>query len=247
MKNYLIFTFLFFSCLAYSQKDMSIDIIGSFDYIGITENDLLFTNGQGVNDPFTGIKGIYTYRVGANFNFRIFEKVMFKTGIRYANVGDNFFMDDLRWPSEIGPNGFEPDPTLPRYINLITKHRYIEIPLIVRYEIANKKFSPFVEFGLSPHLYVNTKTINKTNFTSSSVVRDYSELADGFNKLQLAAVLSVGANYNANKTIQVFAQTTLRYNINRLTENENSLRYYSVGLEFGVRKMFGSYFDEEKS
>ena len=246
MKNYLLFAFLFISCVGYSQKDMSIDIIGSFDYAGYTNNNLTFTTVNGEIDLNTGQSGIYTYRIGANFNFRIFEKIMFKTGFRYANLGDKFFRDNLRWPSEIGSNGFEPDPSLPRYINFITKHRYIELPLIVRYEMNTKKLNPFIELGLAPHLYVNTKYVSKTNLGNDSETRDFSEMAMGFNKLQLAAVVSFGANFNVNEAIQIFAQPTLRYHINRMTDNPNSYRFYSVGIEFGMRKMFGSYFNKEK-
>tara|TARA_R110000737_G_C14566423_1_gene483265 strand:+ start:138 stop:818 length:681 start_codon:yes stop_codon:yes gene_type:complete len=225
---------------------MSIDFIGSFDYAGFTENNRTFTNNSGVTDLSAGQKGVYTYRVGANFNFRIFEKVMFKTGIRFASLGDNFYMDDLRWPSQIGDNGFEAEPSLPTYINIITKHRYIEVPLIVRYEINNKKLSPFIEFGLAPHLYINTKSINKTNLGRDSQIINYSEFATGFNKLQLAAVVSFGANYNVSEMVQAFVQPTLRYHINRQTDNQSSTRFYSIGIEFGVRKMFGSYFNNEK-
>lgn len=247
MRYPVLFTFVLLSTIVFGQtKDMSIDFIGSLDYAGFTEQSTMFTNGSGDIIPNTGQKGIYTYRVGANFNFRIFEKVMFKTGFRYANLGDNFYMNDLRWPSQVGGNGFDPDPSLPTYINLITKHSYIEVPLIMRYEINNKKFSPFIEFGLAPHLYINSRSISKTNLGSNSQIINYPEFTTGFNELQLAAVVSFGANYNMSEAIQVFLQPTLRYHINKIIDNPNAFRYYSVGIEFGVRKMFGSYFNKEK-
>lgn len=240
MKYLLFFTSILFSTVVFSQKDMSIDIVGSFDYTNTTNSNQTFTGSN------TGWKGIFTYRAGANFNFRIFEKVMFKTGFRYANLGDSFFIDDLRWPSEIGPNGFQPDPSLPRYINSVTKHRFIEVPLIFRYEINNKKFAPYFEVGLAPHIYINTKSLYETNLESSSETSDFSESISDFNKLQIAAVVGFGVNYKIRERSQLFAQPTLRYNLHRISDNPNDDRLISIGIEFGYRMLFGSYFNKLK-
>ena len=237
MKALLIFTFLLFSVATYSQKDMSIDVLGSFDYTNLTAISGLSPDDQ---------QGVFTYRAGFNFNFRIYDKILFKTGLRYAQIGDQTLQDDLRWPSEIGPNGFEPDPSLPRFIRSTTIHRFIEVPLFLRYEINQNKLSPYVEFGVSPHLYTDTRVGSETNLTSSSMTVDYSQNIFDLKKMQFAAILGLGMNYSVADVSQVFVQPTFRYHMTEISNNPNSNRLFSFGLELGYRYLFANYFDQVK-
>ncbi len=141
--------------------------------------------------------------------------------------------NDLIWPSEIGPNGFEPDPTLPRYLHNTTNLKFIEIPLLARYEIGRKKLSLFFELGFAPHIYINTKTTRSSNLGSES------ETTFGGKRLRMAVVLGFGMNYKVSDKFQLFIQPTARRYISNSNQPSFENRLRNIGLEFGIRRGFG--------
>jgi len=241
VKYILRLSLLVFSTSLLGQKDLSIDILSSYNNVGIYENTSSFTSDN------SGVSNINTIRFGANFNFRIYERVMVKTGIRYTTVGDLFFLNDLRWPSEIGPNGFEPDPSLPRYINSYTKHRYINIPIAFRHQLNQSKFNTFIEYGFSLLLYLDTDLITESNISEEKRTINYIETNPNFNSTQYTMNFSFGANYDLSNSIQLYGQPNFQVHLNKTFSGSVPNRYYSIGLEIGIRKQFGSYFNKEKS
>lgn len=234
----------------YSQKDMSVDLIGSFDNTGVTNSTVNIS-------PFTSDyfsdhwkENIYTYRVGANFSFRIYKDIMIKTGLRFCNLGEVIRVKNIMWRSEVGPDGFELDSSLPRYFNIKTAHRYIEIPLLVRYNLGGHgRTNFFIETGISQHIYVNTKITTKSNLETVVNKENISEETTGFNNIQTAIIISIGLNYDFSDQFSLFGQPTFRYHRSgiRLNPNASISRHYAIGLELGIRKYFGSYFSKLKS
>ncbi|MDF1695856.1 MAG: outer membrane beta-barrel protein [Saprospiraceae bacterium] len=223
-RNILSLFFLTLSIVSVAQFNSSLDLVGGFDRSSAS------SSFGGLNaDPKLFIRG------GANFNFRLFDQIMMKTGIRYTQLGSVIKLDDLRWPSEIGPNGFEPDPTLPRYIHNHRSSKYIEIPLHARYEFSHKKNAFYIEAGFSPQFYINTTLEEKTNLDSESMVIDETEF--GERRLILGYVIGFGMNHNYSDKIQLFFQPMLRYYPSSSTIFPGSpIDSSSLGLEFGVRR-----------
>lgn len=223
MKKIIVFlSFVFLSNCATAQINTSIDWVGSADYSGLSKSF------------FADFHFRFNYRIGANFNFRIFDKIKIKTGVRYTELGFVLKSNDLRWPSEITSDGWVPDPTLPRFIHRDINKRFIEIPVIARYEFGEKRLSFFGEFGFSPHFYINTKEVETTNLEESSEVFD--EVGMGQKRMQVATVIAFGANYSLSDEYQFFLQPTLRYYLGE-TVYDTTSRAQSIGLEFGLRRV----------
>jgi hypothetical protein len=198
----------------YCQRDFSIDLIGSFDHAdNINQIPIAVPVNTGFA-PEDGHRSIFTYRYGMNFNFRIFDNVMFKSGLRFVTLGNLAYIKRSRWPSEVSPWGWNQNPLLPRYVDYSFLHRYFEIPLVIRFESTSlSRFHIFIETGLSPHIYYNTKVQTISDLKKWSNIADFSDLIRGFEKLQLALVLSCGFNYDINKQLTLFCQPTFRYHI----------------------------------
>ena len=157
-----------------------------------------------------------------------------KSGVRLASVGyKDKKLNDVRWPSEIGPEGYVNDPTLPNEMQVFTDYWFIEIPLAVRYEFSSPKLSPFIELGISPSYYLTTRTKTETElYTNVDSNRGFNS---DFSNVHMVGVASVGVNYNINSKFQFFGQATFRRHFTRLVEAPVSEHLYNYGTEFGVR------------
>jgi len=176
----------------------------------------------------------FNWRIGFNYNKRLSNKFFLKSGIRLASVGyKGEKQTDLRWPSEISQEGYMYDPSLFHELQLVYNYWFIEVPLVARYEFSSKKFSPFLEAGVSPSYYLTTRTTTITDLgTSTTSMRGGNS---PFTNLHLVGVLSLGANYDITDQMQLFGQVIYRRHFSKLVVAPIQEYLYNYGLEFGIR------------
>lgn len=203
----------------------------------LSNGSVFFTDVEGNPSSSTQLKNDGNFRFGANFGFRVATALMMKAGLRYASIGTTLINGDVRWPSEIGPNGWIPDPALPRSIRSTTTDRFVELPLIVRYEINHHRWQPYIESGLSVHYYHNTKTASVGLSKSTMIERVASP---NLNSLQLAFVVGIGVQYAVSPDYQVYVNPTYRVHINEWNTFLGE-RLSTVGVEFGLRRRLATF------
>ncbi|MEM8907191.1 MAG: hypothetical protein AAGD05_05030 [Bacteroidota bacterium] len=238
MKTNLVLLLFLFPMLSWSQNKSSIDFIGGLEYSNRTLNVDDFNPGPGFDVLGSGK---LNFRLGFNYNHRLAGKIHLKTGLRLASVGyRNQRLEDLRWGSEFNSNGeWEPDPTLPRELQLSVDYWFLEIPIVGRFEFNNKKFSPFIELGCSPHIYLTTRLTEKTNLATDTQFRNTAPIAQ-LNTFNLAASISMGFNYRFSPQWQLFSQPIFRYHLLNTSKRDGINEHlYNVGLEFGIRRKLG--------
>lgn len=242
MKNKLTtLLFLAFTSLMYAQHNSSIDLVGAIEYsyrtYSYSGNDDLFI--RLVEERNEEEKGKSNWRFGFNYNKRLTNKLFLKTGLRLASIGyKGEEQTGLRWGSDHdGMGGFSPspDPTIPREVQIIDNYIFLEVPIMARWEWGAKKWTTFMETGLSPHIYLTNR--NRIITDISNEIEWSAVKPDGFNKIQFVASLSFGTNYQLNDTLQFFAQPVARYHITQQGKGDVNERLWSVGLEVGIRKM----------
>ena len=189
--------------------------------------------------PEDRFKASFDLRIGSNINVEVFDRLFLKSGVRYVTLSTKESGEELRWPSEIGPEGWMQDPSLPRFVENFYQRRYIEIPLLIRLQFGRKKLSGFIELGFSPHIYLNTKVSSTTNQVSLS--ETINETESGARSLRYAFVLGIGVNYNATDRIQIFGQPVIR-NYQSRNRNGSGLKPGNFGIELGLR--YGFSFDD---
>ncbi|MGD1846111.1 MAG: hypothetical protein ACFB10_12025 [Salibacteraceae bacterium] len=227
----LLFLFLL-SCIGWSQSNQSLDFIGSIDYgyraLRTPDTDESFSQLVKNRDSYE--IGKVNWRVGFNFNQRLGSKLFFKTGLRLANGG--YGTKELTTATTTLPNA-----SLPNKYKINYNYWFAEIPLALRFEINQKKFSPFIEAGVAPSVYlVNRNRIFRNGEASTEFVDQ--EAIYGFNRLHWVGTLSFGANYNLNEKFQFFGQPTFRYHFTKVADAPIREYHYNFGLELGVRKRF---------
>lgn len=238
MKTQLIqLLFILIPTITFSQMNSSFDFIfgieNSYRSLKTSSEDPFI---QGLIESRDGRESnIMNWRIGFNYNKRLTTKLFLKTGIRLASVGyEDEKKTDLRWPSEIGPNGYVFDPSLPHEIQLTHNYWFLEIPLALRFEFTNKKFSPFIESGISPSVYLTTRTTSVTDI-GTDVTYQKNGTSD-FTSMHLVGMVSIGTNFTVNEKFQLFGQATYRYHLTKLADAPIEEHLYNYGIEIGVRR-----------
>ncbi|MFK7807905.1 MAG: outer membrane beta-barrel protein [Saprospiraceae bacterium] len=244
MKTLQLFILLSFPFFAIGQSNSSIDVIGSLDYTYRT------INGSGliadiVKDSRDVEKGRLNWRAGFNYNQRLTDKLILKTGLRMAALGykdkrDSEDFYTLRWGTQHNGNG-EYDITYPsgediEFFETKTNHFFLEIPIVLRYEFSNNKFSPYVEAGFGAMYYLFQRHVATVNGDKTVTTMPSSDDRLSANSFQIESIIAVGANYNLNENLQFFGQPTFRYHLNSLWDTDVKERLWSAGLEIGLRK-----------
>jgi hypothetical protein len=223
--------------LLFSQiSRSSIDLVGGIEFsyrhlIVTYENDSVNVAEKGKRDQ--GETGKIQWRAGFNYNRRLGPNVFFKTGLRVASVGYTGLNNtDVRWPDEFDEQGnWTPKPSNPHRIQTNFTYYFLELPLAIRYEFSEKKFTPFVEAGVSPAVVLATQleTITDLETTKGVAFRGITG-----SDIQLVGIISVGANYKLNENWQLFAQPTFRYHYDFFRGLLDE-RLWNAGLEMGIR------------
>ena len=225
-----------------SQINTSLDFVGGIDYS--YRNMRANKNPNSSDTTIVRIfdeteSGKVNFRFGFNFNKRISDKFILKTGLRFTNLGyqRKYEQDELRWGNQQTGGVFNPDnPSEQSAISkFIYNYLFLEVPLIARYEFTPKKLTAFVEFGFAPSLFLRTR--HKIVSKEKTQVLDNSNIQNGFSNINLVGVISFGGNYDLNENLQFFAQPTFRYHLTRLYKTGLVKEYlWNAGLEVGLRK-----------
>jgi hypothetical protein len=232
------FRLILLACISstgFAQMNSSWDIIAGVDY---SNRFLYASHSSGLQGRLPDLNKYYqgkiNWRLGANYNKKISGNTYFKSGMRLASVGYVYKTDDVQWGTEHnGMGGYEPDPDL-ESVRFSYDYWFIELPIAIRFFKPNGKFSPFLEVGISPSLYLASLLTKKIDTPKEIVFRRENELVR-INNLQLVGTFAFGANYNYSDKLQFFAQPTFRLHLTQLFRTPLKTYLYSAGLEMGFR------------
>lgn len=222
----------------FSQINQAIDFISGIEYsyrnlTTSSEEEIVVEIMENRDDKESGR---FNWRFGFNYNLRLSNKIFLKTGLRLASVGyKGKKKTGLRWGSEHdGMGGWIPDPNLPHEIQLVYDYWFTEIPIAGRFEINQKKLTPFFELGISPSIYMTTRIKSITDIGADSEFQNGD--VQNFNKFHVVGFISFGLNYALNDKFQIFGQPTFRYHITKLVDAPINEHLFNYGVEIGIRK-----------
>lgn len=230
MKTQIFLLFSLFPIFLFAQSKSSIDFVFSVEHT----NRVLYGYVETPENSFFGSrndeKGKMSSRIGFNYNLRIRPNIYFKTGLRYAKVGYHSDAQSIRigtltiaTTGNGGTIGAFESVRLGNTIN----YKFIEVPLVLRYEFQATAFSPFLEVGLSPHFYLDTGSSRMIKIDDFEYVN--------FNTLQIVGSLSFGVRYQFSERLQVFGQPIFRYHVTDLSDDPEEEHLYGFGVELGIR------------
>ncbi len=201
MQLKLILFLLLIPFFTSGQVLMSFDPIFSFEqsYRTIQSDNFLTLQTRNLKDEQR--LGI---RYGVNFNLYLGElyeeNVALKTGLRYIKTGYKSDIDSVS-----------------------TIHKFIEIPLALRYYYGSKKIRPFSEIGVGFLINLNFD------------IDDFREER----LLHHSAFLAVGFDYNYNLDLAFYFQPIFRFHFTQtFSDIELEEHLYNIGIETGFRFKF---------
>jgi hypothetical protein len=107
---------------------------------------------------------------------------------------------------------------------------FLEIPLMVRYRIIDRKIGLHILGGLSTHIL----TANKLILEDSSGKQDYGSTS-GLSTFNYSSTMGLGLDYSISKRIQLNLEPAFKYYINSINSTGNiSSHPYSFGIYTGM-------------
>lgn len=240
MKHLFFVAFFLTPFLTNAQFNSSLDFVAGLDYSFRTlsaeaSDSTLQSIIDSRNDRETAK---LNWRTGFNYNKRLTGNIYLKTGVRLSNLGykSEYTVAGI-WPGEHDGNGQGNPIVTTDEFKFVYDYWFLELPIAARYELNNKKWSPFIEIGFAPSIFLTGRTEKTQNGETSISYGD--PINTGTNTLHLSGFLSVGVNYTVNNNIQLFGQTSFRYHLTPLADTSITGNLYNYGIEFGARKRIG--------
>ncbi len=225
----LTFFFFILNTSAQQKFETYIGFNESFRILSYDKSDTTLNNSIALSVDDSKVRAL-----NGGFRYRILDKkyLSFKAGLEVNALG---FMDrkitGLRWPSEITPDGFVPDPTLPKEIQSGRKFIYFDIPLALELKKSWGRWTPNIQIELVPQYLVSIKSIYKTEIDTET---DFAKPTKYTNRFNLASGVSIGSYYRINEKWSVLLSGYYRRQLLDIVDAPITASLYAHGINTGV-------------
>jgi hypothetical protein len=150
----------------------------------------------------------------------------FTTGLNYTQIGDVVHYDTVSGGTTavLGANGK-------------TQFTYLDVPMLVGYQTAYKRWTLNLQGGMSTGILtmLKGKYASIQNFATSTF--DVNENKNQFRNMLFNLVISPQISYRLTNTTNIFVSPTYKRNLQPITiaGNELNQRYNILGLDVGCR------------
>lgn len=167
------------------------------------------------------------YIVGFNLTADINERVAFKTGLRYTEIG--YFTNS--YGSCYGFCGLYGS-----YDNSYFKNKYLEVPLALRIKAEKKSdLTPYIEIGVAPSFLLTQSLGYRQDFANNTRLKNQSY---EYSRFHLPATIAIGAEYSFRNQVS-FVQIVNKTGLIKTGADYNE-RFIEVGIEAGIRFNFST-------
>ncbi len=204
--------------------------------------------------------GLISFGGGVKLNWQAGKRMAIQTGVIYNRFGQELagrtqsfenamFSDELSGKANIGVEtsageiNFKSSPKLNdenQYLsaelgsspNMIQSFEAIEIPLIIKYRLIDKKIGLHLSGGFSTNLMIGNRVYDKnTNETLGET--------SGIRSTNFSTSFSFGIEYQLNSKFSLSMEPAFKYYLNSINTNSNfNYKPYSIGLSSGIRYKF---------
>jgi hypothetical protein len=204
--------------------------------------------------------GIYSYAGGIDVQYLFREKLSFQTGVYYSKIGqmnedivafqypdDKYLyyantsagtipINPISLPAEIQEVSVRDTAENLLYINsnIYQDFEYIEIPLLLKYRIFNKRLSLNLSGGLSPGIMVG----NHAYFQYQDQRFDLDR-SEEFYPVIYNSIVGLGLDYAISKKLKLNLAPTFKYSLQSIRK-DHSIEYYpySFSIFTGIHYNF---------
>jgi hypothetical protein len=206
--------------------------------------------------------GIISYSGGMNVEYRASKRLSVSSGLYYSRMGQNIKGNEaflsyegfhLQSPSLATDNTAGQNSTGILYksnsnispvtnplissgqsASLLQTMDFLELPVMLRYKIIDRKVGFHILGGLSTNILV----ANKLVLEDASGKQDYGK-TDGLSTFNYSSTLGLGVDYAISSRIQLNLEPAFKYYINSINSSGNIDSHpYSFGIYTGMRYTF---------
>jgi hypothetical protein len=175
---------------------------------------------------------IQSLNFGLRYNFYHSKSYGFKFGLDLSSYG---FMDqkisNVRWPSEITPEGYKFDPSLPHEFHNGRKFIYLESPIAGCLKKSFGKWTPIIQLELIPQFLIAYKSIRKTDLENNSDIQSPPSSIEKFN---LAVGANIGTYYRILPKVSIFLNGFYRRQLFGIVDAPITAKLYGMGINVGI-------------
>jgi hypothetical protein len=222
--KYLFFLFVSFPFLLGAQCYGSFEIFGG---AGLSATPSSFPN--------VDKRPVFVSDFGFGASVAVGQRTLLRTSMHYGQYGDRAWTgpNGLKWGSQRdGMGGYDPygpgEPDLEP--DVVNRHQFIEGTIALRRVFSLRgPWRPFMEGGISFGKYVTS--VNRTVNEEAA-----SETIRRFRSASPIGRLGIGADYNFNDHVGMYAMPVLQCHLRSLNERGlTKVMPWRVTLEIGVR------------
>ncbi len=114
------------------------------------------------------------------------------------------------------------------FANAETRYRYIEIPLMLGYQLLHNNWSFLISAGGS----YGFKVADEAVYTSNNKLSGLDEVSSPYSSSNINGIISLGITYSVNNKISLILQPTYKTNLTGFSTNYT--RYHSLSLRCGI-------------
>jgi hypothetical protein len=189
---------------------------------------------DGINS-FTGFQKYDITKGDRNF------EVLTTNGLVFTNNGDVYLIatgavERVMTASAYSIDGFDPQKASLQYLSSSIRQNfsYLELPVVLRYKLIDKKIDFNVIGGLSYNMLVNNSVFTMVDGSRYSIGK-----TEGLNHISLSSSLGMGMEYNFSEKLSLNLEPTFRYYLNPYNKVTGStIHPYSFGIFSGVSYKF---------
>ncbi len=155
-----------------------------------------------------------------------------------TSMNDNLYFED-QYGYRVDPDLHDSyDPMKEGLIRLdadiIQSMEYLEVPLIIRYKVIDKRVDLNVLGGLSTNFLVKNHAYASYEGSKISIGE-----TNGLKTVNYSSTLGLGLEYNLTETISVSLEPAFKYYINSINRSENMKTHpYAIGIFTGLSYIF---------
>ncbi|MBN2668341.1 MAG: outer membrane beta-barrel protein [Bacteroidales bacterium] len=250
MKSLLVVSLIFYSTTIIAQDSIQKKIKwGLFISAQKTGKVLVTDKGSDTwvsSNRFKYEKHNFSYNVGIQFFYKFNKHLLVETGLKYSSYSYRRHV----------PKNSPELPSLSGNDELFTKFNYdfIEVPLLIRYNINMNKFKIYSGLGVLSHILINKSIIGDSDNDFFSII-NVKLIETNYNLFSLSAVGKLGTSYKVSSNFSVYIETNFNLMLSpyksqtyssrtgnviegELISKENIIilheKLYSFGLSIGI-------------
>jgi len=113
--------------------------------------------------------------------------------------------------------------------------KFINVPLMVRFQLTKKKFTWYANAGVSANFIIQEKAKIIMNNSETTIINHIN----GLKKMNYGFLFGAGVQYNMYDDLDIFIEPMFRGSLSSITRNTAVNSYpYSLGLNLGFSLHF---------